>query len=101
MSDECPNSGSCCGGVPVIRVALGALLLLGAVWFVYVRHRPEPLGDGLRGDEQRQSALAKLHAKELALARNYTWVDKEKGIVRLPLHHAMALTLEELNADKK
>jgi hypothetical protein len=101
MNDESHNSGSGGGGVPVIRVALGALLLLGAVWFAYVRHRPEPLADGARNDEQRSAALAKLHAKEHALARTYTWVDKEKGIVRLPLDHAIALTIEELNAAKK
>jgi len=101
MNDESHNSGSCCGGVPVIRVALGALLLLGAVWLVYLKHRPASLGDGVHTAEQREATLAKLRHKEAALAQSYTWVDKDKGVVRLPLARAMELTVQELNTAKK
>ncbi len=101
MSDEPHNSGSCCGGVPVVRVTLGALLLLAAVWFVWLKHRPEALGDGLRSDEQRAATLEKLHTKADTLAKTYTWLDKDKNVVRLPLDRAMELTVDELNAAKK
>ena len=101
MSDESPNSGSCCGGVPVIRVALGAVLLLAVVWFLYVKHRPAGLGDGVRTVEQREANLRKLRQHEAAAAGSYAWLDKDKGVVRLPLDRAVELTIQDLNAAKK
>jgi hypothetical protein len=101
MSDESPNSDSCCGGVPVIRVALGAVLLLGVVWFFYAKHRPAGLGDGVHTVEQREATLKKLRQREAAAATSYAWLDKEKGVVCLPLDRAVELTIQDLNAAKK
>ena|SRR5258706_11412992 len=38
--------------------------------------------------------LADLHAKEDALLTSYGWVDKNAGVVRIPIDEAMRLTLE-------
>jgi hypothetical protein len=49
----------------------------------------------------RQTHLDELRAKEQAAATSYAWIDKDKGIVQLPLDRAMQLTLQELNAARK
>jgi hypothetical protein len=38
--------------------------------------------------------LADLHAREDALLHSYGWVDKNAGVVRIPIESAMKLTLE-------
>ncbi len=101
MSDAHTQSSSCCGGVPVCRAALGCALLLGVVWFAYVKHRPEPLGDGVRTNEQRETNLRKLREHEAVANGPAVWIDKDKGVVRLPIARAMQLTVDELNAAKK
>jgi hypothetical protein len=45
----------------------------------------------------RQAHLDELRAKEQAAATSYAWIDKDKGIVQLPLGRAMQLTLQEAN----
>jgi hypothetical protein len=51
--------------------------------------------------EGRQTHLDELRAKEQAAATSYAWIDKNKGIVQLPLDRALQLTLQELNATRK
>jgi len=51
--------------------------------------------------EGRQTHLDELRAKEQAVATSYAWIDKDKGIVQLPLDRALQLTLQELNAARK
>ncbi len=41
-----------------------------------------------------QKDLATLRAEEDGLLNNYGWVDKGKGTVRIPVDHAMDLTLQ-------
>jgi hypothetical protein len=49
----------------------------------------------------RQTHLDELRAKEQAAATSYAWIDRDKGIVQLPLDRAMQLTLVELNGSRK
>ncbi len=98
MSDEYQPSGSACGGIPVIATSLGCALLLGVVWFVYVKDQPASLGDGVHTVEQRVANLDKLHVRENKMATEYGWVDKDKGIVRLPISRAVELTIEVLKS---
>jgi len=51
--------------------------------------------------EGRQGHLDELRAKEQAAATTYAWIDKDKGIVQLPLDRALQLTLRDLNAARK
>jgi hypothetical protein len=49
----------------------------------------------------RQDHLDELRAREKAAATSYAWIDKDKGIVQLPLDRAVQLTLQELNAERR
>jgi hypothetical protein len=49
----------------------------------------------------RQAHLDELRARERAAATSYAWIDKDKGIVQLPLDRAMQLTLQEANTARK
>jgi hypothetical protein len=44
--------------------------------------------------------LVELRAREQEQAQKAAWVDKEKGVVRLPLQTAMKLTLQEINSKR-
>lgn len=50
---------------------------------------PEP-----RVEEHPQVELQELRAKEDHILSTYGWVDKQKGIVRIPLDRAMELQLQ-------
>jgi hypothetical protein len=50
--------------------------------------------------EGRQAHLDEQRAKEQAAATSYAWIDKDKGIVQLPLDRAEQLALQELNASR-
>jgi len=98
MSDSRQPDSSCCGGIPVLATGLGCALLLGVVWFAYVKHQPAPLGDGVRTAAQRVENLSKLREHEQTTATTYGWVDRQKETVRLPLSRAVELTIEELKS---
>lgn len=51
--------------------------------------------------EGRRAHLDELRAHEQAVATSYAWIDKNKGIVQLPIDRAMQLTLQELAAGAK
>jgi len=52
-------------------------------------HRPEP-----RLQEHPREDLAALRDREDEALRSYGWVDRNAGVVRIPIERAMALTLE-------
>jgi len=49
----------------------------------------------------RQAHLDELRAREKAAATSYAWIDKNKGVVQLPIDRTMALALQELNTGRK
>jgi hypothetical protein len=51
--------------------------------------------------EGRQAHLDEMRAKEQAVASSYAWIDKDKGIVQLPVDRAVEITLQELKAAQK
>jgi hypothetical protein len=94
---------------PVSTVAVVALLaLLTVFWFLaqHLRHAvpaPQNLApDNLSKDlawkatpESRKAALDKLRTSQAAQASSYGWVDKQAGIVQLPIDRAMELVIAE------
>lgn len=50
--------------------------------------------------EARRKALAELREKEAAEVAGYGWVDRQAGVVRLPLDRAMELTAQKYRASK-
>lgn len=50
--------------------------------------------------EGRKARLNDVRTAAQASATGYGWVDKDAGVVRLPVERAMQLTIDELNAKK-
>lgn len=50
--------------------------------------------------EGRKARLNEVRAAAQATASGYGWVDKQAGVVLLPVERAMQLTVDELNAKK-
>lgn len=46
----------------------------------------------------RAKHLSELRAREQQLATSYQWIDKDKGVVRLPVDRAMELVLRDAQA---
>lgn len=74
------------GGVAIILVLIAILLKIAFV-------KPTVAG-GLTSD-QRYALLAKARADDQKLLTTYGWIDKSKGIVRLPVDVAMQKLIEE------
>lgn len=61
--------------------------------------RPEPRAGEIRTDLFAQPGAAKtLRASQRQALQNYGWVDRERGIVRIPIDRAMELELRENGA---
>ncbi len=54
-----------------------------------------PRGVGSKSREEGKAILKELHGAEQAAATTYAWIDKDKGVVRLPLDRAIELTIQE------
>jgi hypothetical protein len=57
---------------------------------------PKETPDPKRGE--RVARLEALRKKEAEILESYGWVDRPKGIVRIPLERAMELELKELSS---
>ena len=51
--------------------------------------------------EGRLAHLDEMRAREAAALATYAWIDKNKGVVQLPIDRAMQLTLQEINAGRR
>ncbi len=58
------------------------------------------LAAGLLTPAERTQRLSELRIKEDHALTSYQWVDKEKGIVRLPIDRAMELVVRDAQAKK-
>lgn len=64
------------------------------------RLRELRLERGLLTVEDRQERLSELRIKEDHALASYQWIDKEKGIVRLPIDRAMEIVVRDAQAQK-
>ena len=80
----------CAYGIAIVG---SFLIVAGLVWVMYHFTRPEPLGEDRAAI--RRKALKELRAsnEDILNSHNYVWQDQAKGMVRLPIDQAMALTL--------
>ncbi|MDE3156018.1 MAG: hypothetical protein KGN76_12995 [Acidobacteriota bacterium] len=53
----------------------------------------EPVGPGVQANPPAD--LAALHAEENAILDSYAWVDRENGVVRIPIARAMELLVKQ------
>lgn len=99
MTDEsqsCCATDGCCKSRFVITgvVILGTFLIAaGLVWAMIHYTAPAPLTEDRAA--LRRKNLSELRALNAEALANYGWVDQAKGIVRLPIEHAMKLTIAE------
>lgn len=98
MSDasSCSDSKCCSAFGATLIAAIGGFAIFALILVVaYLPNKAAPAGDGVKTPEQRKAILAELHGKEKTAATSYGWVDKEKGVVRLPVDRAIELTIQE------
>ena len=77
-----------------VAVIVLILAVSGVVVLLYFLNRPEPLNFEIV--KERKAKLAEVNAKQHELISKYAWIDKEKGIVQIPIEQSMKLTVEEL-----
>jgi len=83
------------------------LVILGIAYLPQLRKAPQvdlakiPAEDQWKyTPEGRIARLQEMRVREKA-AGTYTWIDRSKGVVQLPIERAMELTRQELNAARK
>jgi hypothetical protein len=80
-------------GVSLSLVLFAALVVM-LLWFTAL-NRSELPAEG-KTPEQK---LQELQAQDRMTLSNYGWIDRTKGIVRIPIDRAMTILVEESNAD--
>lgn len=92
MSSSSESENQSCGKSVLVTVVVIIVCLIFAalVWKTRQYTTPAPLGAGRAAE--RAKALVELRAAETDALNNVGWVDQGKGIVRLPIADAMALT---------
>ncbi len=85
---------SVCRVWPVAIAMLGACLIFGAlIWAM--RYYTKPPGLDQARAAMRAEKLAQLHADETAALNHVGWIDRGKGVVRLPIEVAMQMVEQE------
>lgn len=103
MSDvDQPRKGITASVIATIGVFALFLLILLAV-----RQTPTPLDQVVNVPEEeqwrltgegRKARLAEIRGREKSAVAAYEWIDRDAGVVRLPIEQAMRLTIEDINA---
>lgn len=81
--------------IGVVGALAGVLLIVVLLGLALKYTLVEPSVAGGLTDQQRYDLLAKAHAEDEQLTTTYGWMDKSKGIVRLPVEVAMQKLIEE------
>jgi hypothetical protein len=104
---ESSNSGK---GQTALVLAIIGVFAIFLIILQVVRNPVTPLdqADNVPEEEQwkltpegRKARLAEVRGREVSAATGYSWVNKEEGVVLLPVEQAMKLTIDEINARKK
>jgi hypothetical protein len=93
MSETSKSSNFSTSTVVIILAVL--LIFVGLAWYVSNERQPIPTTDKERRD-QRLKNLADLTVENQKTLTTYRWVDKEKGIVGIPIDRAMELEIADL-----
>lgn len=91
MNSSCESENKCCGRSFSVTTAVVIVCLIFAalVWKMRQYTTPAPLGTERAAE--RAKALAELRAAETDALTTVGWIDKSKGLVRLPIAEAMKL----------
>ncbi len=69
------------------------LILVGLIWVMYHFTQPEAV-DQSRWAERKRN-LSEINAQAKEQLENYAWMDRDRGVVRLPIARAVQLTVRE------
>ncbi len=88
--------------IDALKITLGVAGALAGVsvvvvmlWILTDRTVSPPQIAGARTDQQRYQILAKAKADDQQTLSTFGWVNREKGIVRIPIDLAMTKLIEE------
>ena len=76
-------------------IGIVGTFLIVALLVLAMRHYTRPAPVGANRIEERYKFLQDQRAADAKALNEYDWVDKDKGIVRLPVQRALELTLQE------
>jgi hypothetical protein len=86
------------GGLLPIALAFGGFFLfLVIAAFVWLDRRPPTVAFGGTPPEERRSLLREQKERDREMLERYGWIDRDAGVVRLPVERAMELLVEEMN----
>jgi hypothetical protein len=91
---EIGNENGCKSRWAYVIATLGALLIVVAMVYAVRKYTQAPPLGQARAIERAQK-LAELRGEEVTVLNEVAWVDKDKGIVRLPIATAMDLMLRK------
>ncbi len=86
--------------LPLAAIVGLFFLFLFLVFIFYVRERPPTVASGSLLPEERHELLRELRETEKETMTTYGWVDRDEGMVRLPIERAMELTIQEINGGR-
>ena len=69
------------------------LIMAGLIWVMFYFTLPEPV-DQSRWAERKRN-LSEINAQAKDQLDNYAWMDRDRGVVRLPIARAVDLTIRE------
>lgn len=96
MSDATAPAPSNSSFTATLLAAVGGFgIFLLILVVAYMPNQAEPAGDGVKTPAERKAALAELRGKEKSAATTYGWVDKNAGVVRIPVAQAKELIIQE------
>src|SRR6266581_1239957 len=76
-------------------IGIVGTFLIVAMLVLAMRHYTQPAPVGANRIEERYKFLQDQRAADAKALSEYDWIDKDKGIVRLPVQRALELTLQE------
>lgn len=83
--------------VPALAAVVGFAIFAGLVWLMYELSGHFTPADQTRVDE-RMEILREVQARAGEELLKPAWINREQGVVRLPVERAMELTVQELQA---
>lgn len=85
------------GYLPIILTLAGFFLVLAIAAFFWIDRQPDPVAAGGRSPEERLEILREQRERDRQILEEYDWIERDAGVVRLPIDRAMELYLEEVN----
>lgn len=93
-----PIEDSAKGGLlPLVFTLGGFFLFVAVVAYFWLDRRPETVAFGGVTPEARVQLLRELQEREAEMLNQYGWIDRNEGVVRLPIARAMELSVDEIN----